>query len=260
MSSVISVGSLIGSIAGGSVGVQSQSGSASASQSSSGATGKSGSSSISANASAYLPEDDIDKAENDRLLLQSQLASTKLDAMGAYFGALQTAVKESGSDGIQMYRRITKLTDTESAYKQTDNYKNKKDTDAFVGDQVNSLKEKQEEIAEAKEKRTEKAEQIEKIRESAAERTEEIEERQEAAAERAKEADEFRENISDNKADGVINLNRGDEQQEHPVTQDMAKRTAETYRAGAEAFRRERESTAGNEDAVGVSGGINVEV
>lgn len=92
-----------------------------------------------------------DKEENDRLLRRMQLAQTKSEVMGHYFGAMQTAVRESGSNGIIMGRRVGHLAGTQRAYQETEQYKKKKDQDTFLIDQLEALKKRQEEMEQIKE-------------------------------------------------------------------------------------------------------------
>ncbi len=95
-----------------------------------------------------------DKEENDRLLRRMQLAQTKSEVLGHYLGAVQTAVRESGFNGIIMARRIGHLTGTQRAYQETEQYKKKKDQDTFLLDQLETLKKRQEEMEELKESQT----------------------------------------------------------------------------------------------------------
>ncbi len=95
-----------------------------------------------------------DKEENDRLLRRMQLAQTKSEVLGHYLGAVQTAVRESGFNGIIMGRRIGHLTGTQRAYQETEQYKKKKDQDTFLLDQLETLKKRQEEMEELKESQT----------------------------------------------------------------------------------------------------------
>jgi len=88
-----------------------------------------------------------DKPENDRLLRKMQLSKTRLDALGEYFGAMQTAKRESNSNGLLMYRRVSNLIGTQKEYKESEIHKNKKLIDTFVSDQVDALRELQEEQA-----------------------------------------------------------------------------------------------------------------
>ncbi len=104
--------------------------------------------------------EDVNRAENDKLLLKSKLSETKMDALGEYFGAMQTAKEESGRDGFTMFARIKRLIDTERNYRETSAYKSKKDKDTFVSDQIEAMREKQEEIEALKAK---KAEQENKV-------------------------------------------------------------------------------------------------
>ena len=73
---------------------------------------------------------------------------TRLDALGEYFDAVQTAKTGSGSNGLLMFRRVSNLAGTHKEYKESENHKNKKLTDTFVSDQVDALRELQEELLE----------------------------------------------------------------------------------------------------------------
>lgn len=96
-------------------------------------------------------ETGADKDENDRLLRKVQFSQTKAEVLGHYLGAMQNAVRESGSNGIIMYRRVGNMMGTEKAFEETDQYKKKKDTDTFLIDQMKVLEKRQEEIRELKE-------------------------------------------------------------------------------------------------------------
>lgn len=102
---------------------------------------------------------DQDKTENDRLLRKMQLSKTRLDALGEYFDAMQIAKRESGSNGFLMFRRVSNLAGTQKEYKESDNHKNKKLTDTFISDQVDALRELQEELLEEQARRAEENEQ-----------------------------------------------------------------------------------------------------
>lgn len=99
-----------------------------------------------------------DKPEDDRLLRKMQLSKTRLDALGEYFDAMQTAKRGSGSNGLLMFRRVSNLAGTQKEYKESENHKNKKLTDTFISDQVDALRELQEELLE-EQRRTEEKEQ-----------------------------------------------------------------------------------------------------
>lgn len=87
-----------------------------------------------------------DEIENERMLRKMKMAKTRLDTLGEYFGAMQNAQKESGSNGIVMFRRVNHLMITEEDYKKSKEYKSKKNTDTFISDQVDAMNEKMEEI------------------------------------------------------------------------------------------------------------------
>lgn len=109
---------------------------------------------------AITAETGPDKGENDRLLRRMQLAQTKSEVMGHYFGAVQTAVRESGSNGIIMGRRVGHLAGTQRAYQETEHYKKKKDQDTFLLDQLEALKKRQEEMEQLKESQTDGQEEV----------------------------------------------------------------------------------------------------
>lgn len=87
-----------------------------------------------------------DDIENERMLRKMKMAKTRLDTLGEYLGAMQTAQKESGSNGIVMYRRVNHLMITEADYRKSKEYKDKKNTDTFISDQVEAMNKKMEEI------------------------------------------------------------------------------------------------------------------
>lgn len=89
-----------------------------------------------------------DKEENDRLLRKVQFAQTKSDAMREYLGTMQEAVRDSGSNGFYMLRRISHMSVTGNAYQQTPQFLEKKDTDTFLLDQLEALQKRQEEMKE----------------------------------------------------------------------------------------------------------------
>lgn len=102
---------------------------------------------------------EYDKLEDNRLLHKMQLSKTRLDAMGEYFGAMETAKRESGMNGFLMFRRVTNLVGTQKDYEKSENYKNKKLTDTFISDQVDALRELQEELLEEQARKLEQKEQ-----------------------------------------------------------------------------------------------------
>lgn len=99
--------------------------------------------------------EDVNRAENDRLLLKSKISETKMDTLGEYFGAMEKAKEESGRNGFAMFARIKRLAETERNYHETSAYKAKKDKDTFVSDQIEAMREKQEEIEALKAKKAE---------------------------------------------------------------------------------------------------------
>lgn len=110
-------------------------------------------------ANTITAETGPDKEENDRLLRKAQLAQTKAEVLGHYLGAMQTAVRESGANGIIMLRRTNHLNGTMRAYQETDQYKKKKDQDTFLLDQLEALEKRQEEMEELKETQAESQEE-----------------------------------------------------------------------------------------------------
>ena len=111
------------------------------------------------NVTRVMEGSEQDKPENDKLLRKMQLSKTRLDALGEYFDAVQTAKTGSGSNGLLMFRRVSNLAGTHKEYKESENHKNKKLTDTFVSDQVDALRELQEELLEEQMRRTEEKEQ-----------------------------------------------------------------------------------------------------
>lgn len=108
------------------------------------------------NATDISSDTKADDMENERLLRKMKMAKTRLDTLGEYLGAMQTAQKESGSNGLAMYRRINHLTGTEEDYRKSKEYKNKKNTDTFISDQMEAMNEKLEEIMAFREAQSEK--------------------------------------------------------------------------------------------------------
>lgn len=98
------------------------------------------------------------KQENDAFLRKVQFAQTKADALGEYLGAMQNAVRESGSNGVMAAKRVGNFIDTEQAFEQSAIYKNKKDKDTFLVDQIAAMEKKQQEMEEAKAAAEEKEE------------------------------------------------------------------------------------------------------
>lgn len=101
----------------------------------------------------------VDKEESDRLLRKVQFAQTKAEVLGHYLGAMQTAARESGSNGVVMLRRTGHLMATQKAFQETEQYKKKKDQDTFILDQMEVLEKRQEEIEELREAQTENQEE-----------------------------------------------------------------------------------------------------
>ena len=95
-------------------------------------------------------ETGVDKEENDRLLRKMQFAQTKAEVLGHYLGAMQTAVQDSGASGFIMLRRTHHLMGTQMAFQETAKYKDKKDQDTFLLDQIEALEKRQDELEEMK--------------------------------------------------------------------------------------------------------------
>lgn len=98
------------------------------------------------NAADISSATDADDIESERLLRKMKMAKTRLDTLSEYLGAMQNAQGESGSNGLMMYRRVNHLIETEDDYRKSKEYKNKKNTDTFISDQVDAMNEKLEEI------------------------------------------------------------------------------------------------------------------
>ena len=101
----------------------------------------------------------VDKEESDRLLRKVQFAQTKAEVLGHYLGAMQNAVRDSGSNGVVMLRRTGHLMATQKAFQETDQYKKKKEQDTFILDQMEVLEKRQEEMEELKEAQKENQEE-----------------------------------------------------------------------------------------------------
>lgn len=104
-------------------------------------------------------ETGVDKEESDRLLRKVQFAQTKAEVLGHYLGAMQNAVRDSGSNGFATLRRTGHLMATQKAFQETDQYKKKKDQDTFILDQMEALKKRQEEMEELREAQTKNQEE-----------------------------------------------------------------------------------------------------
>ena len=90
------------------------------------------------------------KEENDKLMHKMQFAPTKVEAMGEFYGSMQTALRESGQRGVMAATRVGNMLDTEEAFEHTLVYANKKDQYTFVPDQIEAMQKKQQEMEEQK--------------------------------------------------------------------------------------------------------------
>ena len=139
---------------------------------------------------AEAQPNDPDKAENDELRNKMQFAETKLEVLGESLGAMQKAVRESGNDGILMYRRVSKLGATTEEFKETDAYKNKKENDTTIKDQIDALRESEKELREKRAKKQEEKKAEEKRAEEKKKTEEAAEEQPEIAVESTQETDD----------------------------------------------------------------------
>jgi len=110
----------------------------------------------SINAAALTSDTKADDMENEHLLRKMKMAQTRLDTLSEYLGTMQDAQKESGPNVLAMYRRVNHLIGTENDYRKSNEYKNKKNTDTFISDQVAAMNEKLEEIKALREAQAER--------------------------------------------------------------------------------------------------------
>lgn len=104
--------------------------------------------------------DDKERKENEDMLRKMQMSGTKLESLGVYFGAMQEALIDSGSDGIMAHRRTGNLIKNGTDYMSTSEYEEKEESKCLVKDLTESLKESQEAL---KEKQSEKKESDKKL-------------------------------------------------------------------------------------------------
>lgn len=99
---------------------------------------------------------DKEKKENETMLLKMQLSNTKLDALGEYFGSMQEALRDSGSDGIMAYRRTNNLISNATDYMETEEYESKENSKCLVKDITEKMDEGKEALDEKLEAKKEK--------------------------------------------------------------------------------------------------------
>lgn len=99
--------------------------------------------------------DDKERMENEDMLRKMQMSGTKLESLGVYFGAMQKALIDSGSDGIMAHRRTGNLINNGTEYMSTSEYQEKEESQCLVKDLSEKLEESQKAL---KEKQTEKKE------------------------------------------------------------------------------------------------------
>lgn len=105
--------------------------------------------------------DEKEKKENEEMVRKMQMSGTKLEALGEYFGSMQTALKDSGSDGIMAMRRTNNLIHNGNEYMDTSDYEEKETSKSIVKDLTESLKEGQEALEEKKAKKKEEEKKAE---------------------------------------------------------------------------------------------------
>ncbi len=96
------------------------------------------------------------KEENDRLMHKMQFAKNKTEAMGEFYGSVQTAFKESGDRGVMAATRVGNMLETKEAFEHTLVYKNMDDSDTLVPDLIEAMEKKQKEIEEQEKAEKEK--------------------------------------------------------------------------------------------------------
>ena len=99
------------------------------------------------------------KEENDRLMRKMQFAKNRAEAMGEFYGSIQTAFRESGDRGVMAATRVGNMLETQEAFTHTLAYKNMDESDTLVPDMIEALEKKQKELEEqeaAKEKEDQK--------------------------------------------------------------------------------------------------------
>lgn len=105
--------------------------------------------------------DEKEKKENEEMVRKMQMSGTKLEALGEYFGSMQTALKDSGSDGVMAMRRTNNLIHNGTEYMDTSDYEEKETSKSIVKDLTESLKEGQEALEEKKAKKKEEEKKAE---------------------------------------------------------------------------------------------------
>lgn len=105
--------------------------------------------------------DEKEKKENEEMVRKMQMSGMKLEALGEYFGSMQTALKDSGSDGIMAMRRTNNLIHNGTEYMDTSDYEEKETSKSIVKDLTESLKEGQEALEEKKAKKKEEEKKAE---------------------------------------------------------------------------------------------------
>lgn len=88
------------------------------------------------------------KDENDRLMRKMQFAKNKVEALGEFYGSVQTAFRESGDRGVMAAVRVGHMLETQEAFKHTMVYKNMDESDTLVPDMIEAMEKKQKEMEE----------------------------------------------------------------------------------------------------------------
>lgn len=88
------------------------------------------------------------KEENDRLMRKMQFAKNRAEAMGEFYGSIQTAFRESGERGVMAAARVGNMLETQEAFTHTLVYKNMDESDTLVPDMIEVLEKKQKELEE----------------------------------------------------------------------------------------------------------------
>lgn len=118
--------------------------------------------------SNHVYADDKERKENEAMLYKMQISNTKLEALGEYFGSMQKALKDSGSNGMMAYRRTSNLISNETKYMETSEYQSKENSKCIVKDITDSMDESQKKLKDKKDsdKETEKDNSISKEEDS----------------------------------------------------------------------------------------------
>lgn len=112
-----------------------------------------------------------ERKENEMMLAKMQMSETKLEALGDYFGAMQEALKDSGSNGMMAYRRTNNLISNANEYMSTSDYQEKENSKCLVKDMTDSMKENEEAIKEKADKKNKDKEKTEDSRETSDDKT-----------------------------------------------------------------------------------------